>query len=449
MAYSSYKKAYTFAEIDNAVRFDVPIDAKHEFYTDFADIRGDFEEKALYRALNVDAKTLHCNVEANADNKTLLFLAGMRGSGKTSELAKVAQKIAHPKGFLPVICNLDDGLDLNDMEYMDILIFQLERLFEELENRCLQPDIAIITTLQDWFSERVKEANKVIHKEGGFEVELGGTPGLLSFLGLTAKVKGNLSGSKENATKIRTVFKNNFADFAHKFNEFAEAVNMLLRHEDIAREILFIVDGLEKTGSLEIRKKIIFEESNRIRQIKVNTIFTLPIELMAEKQKLDSFSKVISFPCVKLREKDGTVVEKAVARFIDFTYKRIDRKLFDSEETVRRAILMGGGSPREYMRLLEYAYMYGDEEKAIIDAATLDKAISKLSAQTAQYISKEHLEVLKTLKEANDKNIPIPYGIQWQELLEKLIVLEYNDGSYKRVNPIVEASELYKYYVGS
>jgi hypothetical protein len=32
--------------------------------------------------------------------------------------------------------------------------------------------------------------------------------------------------------------------------------------------------------------------------------------------------------------------------------------------------------------------------------------------------------------------------------MENLIVMEYNDGTYKRVNPIVEASEIYKEYVG-
>ena len=55
---------------------------------------------------------------------------------------------------------------------------------------------------------------------------------------------------------------------------------------------------------------------------------------------------------------------------------------------------------------------------------------------------------LKILKEANDSNQAIPFDEDWQDLLEKLIVLEYNDGTFKRVNPIVEASVLYRQYVG-
>lgn len=444
-----YKKAFRLNEVDTAVRFDVPIGSDHEFFTDFSDVRGDFQDRMIYKALKVNPSTFIYNEEVNRGNKTLLFLAGMRGSGKTSELAKIAQKLNHKDGFLCVICNLDDGLDLNDMEYMDIVIFQLERLFEELEKAQLTLDVSIIESLQKWFSERVQEVNKAIKKEAGFEVEISaGPPSILSFLGITAKVKANLLGSKENAQKIRTVFKNNFSDFAKQFNLFVEEVNVKLRETGTAKELLFVVDGIEKAASLDIRKRIILEEANRIRLINANTIFTLPIELMPERQKLISFSTVVSFPFVKIREKNGDEVEKAVQRFIEFTYNRIDNKLFDSEETVRKAILMGGGSPREYLRILEYANMFANDDDQIITREALEKGIRQLAAETSQYVSTADLEKLKTLKQSNDEGKVMPFDADWQDLLEKLIILEYNDGTYKRVNPIVEESQLYKQYVG-
>jgi hypothetical protein len=440
----NYKKANTLEEVDNAVRFDVPIPADHEFFTDFSEVRGDFEDRMIYRSLNVNPKTYIYNSKVNRSNKTLLFLAGMRGSGKTSELAKITQKLNNKEAFFCVTCNIDE-LDLNDMEYMDILIFQIERLVEELDKlkRRIILEPSVIASLQKWFTERVEEANKMIKREGGLELEIqAGTPKLLSFLSLTSKVKANLTGSKENAQKLRTVFKNNFSDFALKANEFIFYVNSILKKNDIANEILFVVDGLEKTTNTEIRKKIVVEESGRIRQIKVNTIFTLPVELMSEGRKLEAFSTVSSFPFVKIREKNGTVIEEAIQKFIEFTYKRIDSTLFDSEETVREAILMGGGSPREYLRVLEYANMYADEDK--IDKKALQKGIKKLAAQTAQYINNEDIELLKILKKNNDEGKITLADDKWQDLIEKLIILEYNDGTYKRVNPVVEQSEIYK-----
>ncbi|HMX38890.1 MAG TPA: hypothetical protein PKD78_01140 [Saprospiraceae bacterium] len=446
---STYKKATSLIEVDNAVRLDVPITPDHPFYTDFSDVRGDFEDRMIYRTLNVNPKTFVFNREANLGNKVLLFLAGMRGAGKTSELSKIAQKLNNKDCFFCVVCNLDEGLDKNDMEYMDILIFQIERLVQELQEKQIHVEERFLASLFMWFSERVKEINKSIKKEGGFELEVEAkTPSFFSFLSITGKLKSNITGNKENAEKIRTTFRSSFTDFSLKVNEFVEGINMTLRKNGIAQEVLFVVDGLEKTATSDIRKKIVLDESDRMRQIKVNTVFTLPIELKPETQRLAQLCTVIPFPFVKIRERDGSYIDKAIRRFEDFVYKRIDATLFDSPDTVRKAILHGGGSPRELLRILEYANLFADEDRNKITLEDLDKGIKKLAAQTAQYVSSKDLEKLKVLKNANEAGVPLTFDSEWQDLIEKLLVLEYNDGTYKRVNPILEASALYQHYVG-
>lgn len=446
---SVYKKAHSLVEVDNALRFDVPLEPDHEFYTDFSDVRGDFEDRLLYKHLNVHPKSYIFNREANKGNKVILFLAGMRGSGKTSELARIAKNLHNPQGFFCVTCNLDDGLDMNDLEYMDVLIYQIERLAQELQKHDIKFDESIVEVLYRWFAQRVEEVNRAIKADTGFEIAVEAkTPNILGLLGITSKLKANLSGSKENAEKIRLSFKNNFTDFALKFNEFIETVNIALRNRNQAQEVMFIIDGLEKTATSDIRRKIVLEETNRIRAIRVHTIFTLLIELMSRQRLLEAFSTVTSFPFVKIREKNGELVEEAIQRFETFVYKRIDATLFDHPDTVRQAILYGGGSPRELLRVLEYANMFADEDSNQITRADLDKGIKKLAAQTSQYLSKDDLEKLRELDTANKAQIPVAYDESWQDLLEKLIILEYNDGTYKRVNPVIEESALYKHYVG-
>jgi hypothetical protein len=443
-----YKKATTLEEVDNAVRFNVPIGPSHAFYTDFSDVRGDFEDRMIYRSLNVNPVTFKYNLNANRSNKTLLFLAGMRGSGKTTELNKIAEKLHNPAAFFCVTCNLDDGLDLNDMEYMDILVFQLERLAEELQKLDIHFRKPIIKDLQDWYSEQIKEVNRTIKREGGVEIKAEvKTPSLLSFLGLSAALKGNLSGSKENATMIRTVLKRNFSEFTTRFNHFIEQVNVYLREHKVAQEILFIVDGLEKIATSNIRRKIVENESNRISQIKVNTIFTLPIELFVLEQKLKQFSSMVNFPFVKILQKTGDRVPDAIERFEEFVLKRIDASLFDDPKTIKDAICYGGGSPRELLRVLEYTYLYSDLDAGKLTADALQKAVKKLSAEYSRYLSTEDLDHLKVLHQNNEKGLTTPFDDSWQDLLEKLIVLEYNDGTYRRVHPLVEASELYQQYV--
>ncbi len=48
------KKAEQLAEVNQALNFDEPVGPDHPFFTDFSDVRGDFEERVVYANLNVD-----------------------------------------------------------------------------------------------------------------------------------------------------------------------------------------------------------------------------------------------------------------------------------------------------------------------------------------------------------------------------------------------------------
>ena len=442
------KKATTLEEIDSAVQFNIPVGPDHAFFTDFSQVRGEFEEKVVYKNLNVNPKTFTFNLDANLSNKTLLFLAGMRGSGKTSELKKYAQNLENPECFFVVTCNIDQELDMNDLEYMDILILQLEKLVKKASQYGLQLNTEVISSMQEWFSQAMEEINATIKDEAALEVGGKGEIGLPMILNLFSSLKAGITSTNQRATKIRNTFKNRFSDFASKFNAFIEEVNQELRNNNIAKEILFIVDGLEKTFSSEVRKKIILDEAVRMQHIKVNAIFTLPIELITFSQNIRMHSKVVSFPFVKVCNQQNNLISAAVEKFEEFVYKRIAAELFDWPETVKEAIRFGGGSPRELLRLLEYANIYADDEEGIIDQVAMEKAIRKLANETAQYLNKEELNKLKELKENNEQGKQTAFDDTILGLLEKLIVMEYNDGTYKRVNPLVEASDIYQQYVG-
>ncbi len=266
-------------------------------------------------------------------------------------------------------------------------------------------------------------------------------------LGVTAKLKAGLSGSTERALAIRTTIKNRFPDFAVKFNTFIEQVNERLRWGKKGQEVLFIVDGLEKTMSAETRRKIIMEEWNRIRQIKANTIFTLPIELMKEEQHIRQFSEIITFPFIKIMERNGSPVPTAIQRFEEFVCKRVALELFDSIETIHLAIQYSGGSPRQLLRIIERAAWQADMQRGQITRADMQRAINREANAIARYLEPEDYAKLNELRHKLEQGNPIGFDRSIQGLLEKEIIFEYNDGTYKRVNPLVEASKLYQYNV--
>ena len=451
------KKAFKLEEIDAAVNKFQPVTPNHEFYVNFDNVRGDFQELEVMRILNVNPINGRYvfNYQPNQFNKTLLFLAGMRGSGKTSELAKYAQRLDSPDCFFVVTCNIDEELDMDNIQYMDILIFQLEKLLKRAEEVNLSISDDILESIHKWFDKRVKEINRHLKADGSAEIEFGSDKAfsvgslLGQLLGITTKIKASLSGSFQRAETIRRDFQNRFSDFSTKFNTFVEQVNEQLRKEKKGKEILFIVDGLEKTMSADTRRQIIMQESNRIRQIKVNTLFTLPIELMKEEQRIRQFAEIISFPFIKIKERNGSDCAEAISLFELFTYKRIDASLFDSKDTVDMAIRYSGGSPRQLLRILEQAAWSTSVEQGIITHTNMLRAIEKLGNSIARYLGMSDFELLKNLKHTLDAGNPIGFDDTIQGLLEKEIIFEYNDGTYKRVNPLVETSKLYKYHVAS
>ena len=444
-------KAQTIYEIDQAVKFNEPIGPSHPFFTDFSGLRGEFEDRIVYKNLNVKKVdgTFTFNPALNGSNKSILFLGGMRGSGKTSELAKYAEKLNSPQCFLCVTCNIDQELDLNELEYMDILILQLEQLTKLLSNYDLTIDEGIKERLETWFAKRETEIKRDLKVEAELEtgIEISTKNPLFSLLNIFGKFKTGVVGSNERANVVRQNLKNNFNSFATIFNEFIEEVNISLRHNGIAQEILFIVDGLEKTLSANTRKKIIIEEQNRIDKIRAYTIFTLPIELMSQRPNLNQFSSVEAFPFVKLIERDGTEDETAFEKFKEFVYKRINSSLFENEAIVHKAIKYSGGSPRELLKILETTAFYVDEEQQQINEVALDKALHRLANQTAQYITEPMLEKMKKIIENNRQGKDTPFDEVLQTMLENIYVMEYNSGSYKRINPILELSNLYQQYV--
>ncbi len=445
------RKAETINEIDQAVKFNEPIGPSHSFFTDFSGLRGEFEDRIVYKNLNVKKENgiFSFNPAINGGNKSILFLGGMRGSGKTSELAKYAEKLNSAECFFCVTCNIDQELDLNELEYMDILILQLEQLTKRLSEYNFTIDEGIKERLETWFAKRETEIKRDLKVEAELEagIEISTKNPLFSLLNIFGKFKTGVVGSNERATVVRQNLKNNFNSFATIFNEFIEEVNYSLRHNDVAQEILFIVDGLEKTLSANTRKKIIIEEQNRIDKIKAYTIFTLPIELMSQRPNLSQFSSVEAFPFVKLIERDGTEDNIAFEKFKEFVYKRIDSSLFENEAIVHKAIKYSGGSPRELLKILETTAFYVEDDQQQIDEIALDKALHRLANQTAQYITEPMLEKMKKIIENNRAGKDTPFDDLLQAMLENIYVMEYNSGSYKRINPILERSNLYQQYV--
>jgi hypothetical protein len=292
----------------------------------------------------------------------------------------------------------------------------------------------------------VKEINTKFTASGNIEIGAEAGFGIASLFKLFAHIKASISRSKEQAEIVRSTFRNRFPDFAARFNNFVEEANRVIRDRHLGQEILFIVDGLEKAMTAEIRKRLVIDESNRMRLIKANTIFTLPIELMKERQKLRNFSEVYSFPFIKIKDRQGNPVPASYQAFEDFITKRIDVNLFEVG-VINKAIEYGGGSPRQFLQILERACYFADTQTNKITMDNLEDALNMMGKDMGAYLTKEKLTLLKTISECNDRGADFEYSELVESMLEDLILMEYNDGTHKRPNPLLKYSPLYQQMV--
>lgn len=419
------KKANDFFEIQDAVAFNIPVDDKHLFYTDFSDFRNDFKEKKIYRHLNINPNTNKCNPLQTTKK---IFLSGYRGTGKTSELLKLTNSINDTKCYFSIFVDIsDEELDTNNIETVDVLILMVEKLVAKLEKNGKSVDKKIISSFYDWYATRIEEINHNTRATGSIEAEAKASISLLGLLTLLTKTKAQLQTSTETKEVIRQVFNNRFSDFSTKFNEFILSLKEQFEDEGDYQDILFILDGFEKIGSDEDRKKILINDSNKFTIINAHMITTLPIELFSEKNMLNHFSTTLYFPLIDLD------LEGAREKMAEFILKRVDKKLFEDDKTLQKIITFGAGHPRQTLQIISRAFVEAEED--CIDLKAINKTISLLGREMSvvdenekialnQIKNKQEVSSLDTYIRLKAKNIIFDYGSEENETVINPIILE-------------------------
>lgn len=419
------KKATKFSEIQDATFYNMAIDNEHPFYTDFSNLRKNFSEKKLYRMLNIQDN----NECQPLSSFVKIFLRGHRGTGKTSELLSLQKKIKNTGCYFVVFSDLSDGsLDINNIEFVDVMLLLLEKFMNELENSGATVSSDILEPFYDWFNERITEVNSTIDASATIGVELEGGVSIPFFSKLLAKTTAKLGSSSQTKESIRNVFKPRVSDFLLKFNELTLFIKKEFMKLNKYDDILFILDGFEKIGHLDNRKKVIIDDANLFNRIEANMIITLPIELFEHTHTLTNFAKVISFPLISLEKEESKIKLK------EFILRRVDESLFDHNDVLDKIIVYGAGSPRETLRLIQQAYIEAENE--LIDLESVEKAIVSMGNQMARYLEDKEISVLKQILNKND----VPFDDTVANLLVEKILLEYEEDN-PCINPLVKENK--------
>ena len=428
-----YQPPSHLLEVLQKIEYEEALSDQDPRYVDSQEARG--SEKTFTRLARKFGWDPASNAFFALYEKHILFF-GHIGIGKTTELRRYALQLNGSRRFYVVEVDVLAKLDRNNLQYTEVLMAMAETLLERLHGDGFVLGAEALEPLQRWFGNVVE--TQTTTKELSAELKTvaeggGGIPGLIKLLAtFTAAFKTGSSQKSEWRREIR----NDFTSLALAFNTLIRLAEAQLARKGRAEQLLFLIDGTDKMRGDDTQQFFV-QDAEQLLAIKTLVIYTAPLHLKVDGRLGGKLDADIVLPMMKLYERDGGRFEAGWRTMSRLLLLRADRCLFASDAEVDRLVEFSGGHPRELLRLLKLCCELAEDR---IDASVVQTAIEKLAADYRYFRKPADYGLLKTI----DSN-PVDGGNdeQPQQLLHRLALLQYNDGTWRRSHPVVRTLEGY------
>jgi len=370
---------------------------------------------------------------AEAEKKfSHIALAGHRGCGKSTELARVMDS-ARAEGYLPLYAVVNEQADPNEIGFGDLFLLMLRLLDEAFANEPgLKPlPLKSVKIVTDWFQEvtRVeeKEVERIIAFSG--EAALGGnTPlgKLLSGLSLLRKTTGSQREQvKEAVEKYPDQLRQNLNLLLGEARKIAAKA--------YPRGLIFILDNLDRYPP-EMVSDAVLTNADLLTDIAAHTIFVLPISLLYNPpgETVEDRYEPETLPMLPVypRGNSYAIQEKSIQSLLNAIYLRVDKSLFADSSIAVRLAHLSGGCPRDLLRLLKESLL---ESNQAIDERAVNRAASLVRGEMARKLTLRHYALLARTHLENAIN-PDEDG---RFLLYRRAALEYEAERWIGVHPLL------------
>lgn len=285
-----------------------------------------------------------------SDRPVYELFTGLPGSGKSTELRRLVQRLQSSHQLLPVLIDGEAAIDLsNPIDVPDLyfaILHYTETKVLELEGKGTGTPMheGYLRRFWSWITTTDVNLTKAEFAVGN-----------------AAKLVVELKDRPSLRTRVRQ------AVAAHLPRFLDEAHDELRQLEQRARDLGFrglavIFDSLEKLRGTSTTWDAVMESAERIfgsgasyLRLPVHVLYTIPTALIV-RLRLDS---VHFLPMIKLRQRDGARFEPGIDAAHMIATRRVpERALRDifgaqSDERIERLVDWSGGYPREIVRLLQ------------------------------------------------------------------------------------------------
>jgi len=377
------------------------------------------------------------------------LLPGYRGCGKSTELNGLAFRLETEEKFLIVRLNLFKDLDLYNSEYIEILLYTIERLIKCSDDHQIQVAKELNDLLKEWGkSTEIEKIKKIIGEvETSTEASIGTS--IAWFGEFLAKIRATVMASASYKKTVKEIIEHKLADLIDLANRIITNIKLSMANSE-TNGLLFIMEDLDKLLP-EKAEDLFFKHNAILRSLKANFIYTFPVNLLYDSRFIDvknNFTDCIELPMVKVKTKDGEKFEIGRELLKEVVLKRIDLKYFETEELIYDFIDLCGGVLRDLFKLVNTAFdNVVIEEREQITNADFNSAFYRLKRDYENTIAERRVDgkVIFTAEELyanlvdlhNSTTKKIDHNQVTLSLIQNLCILGYNETWWYDLHPVV------------
>ena len=427
--------ARTLRDAFNAVDPAQPLQPGDPRYVDCTDVRGDEDVVGtLFNAITRSDRSLH------------QLCTGHRGSGKSTELLRLKARLEQA-GYEVIYFEADDDLDLNDLEYSDLLLAAARRIEAGARERGVSLDQEL-KSIERWFAEVVysQQEWRQMERELQAEASLGiGLPeGIPLIARLFAKLTGQIKTGQAVKQEVRRKLDQQVSQLIAGVNDLLQRLEVEVRNKG-RQGVVLVVDNLDRVtlrdleGGRTSHEALFVEHGEPLRALKCHAIYTVPISMLYSTkatQLTSLFPRYQIVPMIRVSDRNGDEFPKGLARLRDILARRIDLSPLFEPDALDALCRASGGHPRQLMALTTYAIDYADERAPRpVAAKAAARAVGRLVNEYGRMIPEAHFPLLARVHRLKS----VQNDRDHQTMLYNLSVLEYTDGqpAWHDVHPVV------------
>lgn len=366
------------------------------------------------------AHTIHL---AEPTAETCQLFSGFPGSGKTTELRRLARRLTADPDTPTFVLSVDfeEWIDLYApitlADVLRVLAYAFDREATLAEGGDPERGVGYLEKLRGFLhGAHVKEA------------------GLDSGVSLLVEFKDNPTFRR----RVEDAVQQRFQQFARDAQQAMSEAVVRLRAATGAERIVVLVDSLEKLTALRDAdrdgveasvEKLFFVHAGLLR-LPCHVVYTFPFWLSFRRAALGtsySFDPVV-LPMVKVATPEGAPWPAGLTRLHELVARRVDvAAVFGSEAALEPILSASGGYPRELLRMVREVLVQA--ETVPVPAEDVERVIERLAEDYAAVLRAADLDVLAAV--ARTHALPVGDGDDialFTRLVNSRLILAYRNG---------------------